>query len=144
MRIRQLDMEEDAPVNLMPLIDMVFLLLIFFLVATTFTQEERDTTVQLPGTFAPHPLSAPPSQLIINITTDGTAKIGGRTYSYKELAQVLAGVARNQPNREVLIRADDRSLHKYFAEVADLCRRVGINELRIGYVLRSSNYGPRF
>ena len=141
MQIHQPQIEEDAPINLMPLIDMVFLLLIFFLVATTFAQAEKDTTVQLPGTDSPQPLSAPPKHVIINITAEGVTKVGGRACSRKELTEMLAHVAKNQPNREVLIRADERSLHKYFAEVAELCRKVGISELKIGYLLRPANLG---
>ena len=136
MRIRPSPLQEEAPVNLMPLIDMVFLLLIFFLVATTFAQEERDTSLQLPGTSVLRPLSAAPQQVIINITAEGATKVGGRIYSRKELAEMLSRVARTQPDRQVLIRADERSLHRHFAGVADLCRKVGIDELKIGYLLR--------
>ena len=135
MRIRQQETEEEAAVNLMPLIDMVFLLLIFFLVATTFAQEERDLSVQLPGAALAKPLSAPPQQLIINVQADGTAIVGTRKHTFKELAEVLVRVARDQPDRQVLIRADERSLHLYFARVAGICREVGINEVKIGYII---------
>lgn len=135
MRIRQEQSEEEAPINLMPLIDMVFLLLIFFLVATTFAQEEREINIQLPGTSLAQALSAPPQQVIINILADGTTKVGGRTYDRRQLSDMLSRVADEQPDREVLIRADERSIVKYFAGVAGLCRRVGINEVKIGYIL---------
>ncbi|KKL18857.1 hypothetical protein LCGC14_2471330 [marine sediment metagenome] len=57
MRIRQTIPEEEVAINLMPLIDMVFLLLIFFLVATTFAQAEKDRSVNLPGSDSPGPSS---------------------------------------------------------------------------------------
>ncbi|MDP6046284.1 MAG: biopolymer transporter ExbD, partial [Phycisphaerae bacterium] len=61
----------EAPPNLMPLIDMVFLLLIFFLVASSLSQEEREQNLQLPRTSkAAQPMSAAPQQLIINILHD--------------------------------------------------------------------------
>jgi len=134
MRIRDTSEEQENPVNLMPLIDMVFLLLIFFLVATSFAQEERDQRVKLPITSSPKPLSAPPRQVIINILYDGTTKVGGRVYPRDQLASLLARVARDEPDRMVLIRADERSIHKYFAGVASLCKKAGINELKIGYI----------
>ena len=133
MRIRH-ESESEAPPNLMPLIDMVFLLLIFFLVATTFSQEERDLDVQLPSTATAQPLSAPPQQLIINILQDGTMKVSGRTLNLQQLSDMLHRVARDEPNRTVLIRADERSLHRYFARAANLCRQSGINPLNIGYL----------
>jgi biopolymer transport protein ExbD len=136
MRIRNDDTEQGTPINLMPLIDMVFLLLIFFLVATSFAQEERDQRVKLPVTSSPKPLSAPPRQVVINILHDGTTKVGGRVYDRDKLERLLGRVARDEPDRMVLIRADERSLHKYFAGVAGLCRRVGINELKVGYIFQ--------
>jgi len=134
MRIRGPEDEGHPPINLMPLIDMVFLLLIFFLVATSFAQEERDQRVKLPITSSPKPLSAPPRQVIINILQDGTTKVGARVYDRQKLTNLLSRVARNEPERMVLIRADERSLHKYFAGVASLCKKVGINEVKIGYI----------
>ena len=137
MRIRCPQGESgEEPVNLMPLLDMVFLLLIFFLVATSFAQEERDQRVRLPVTSSPKPLSAPPRQVIINILADGTTKVGARAYEREELQKLLARVAKNEPERMVLIRADEQSLHKYFAGVASLCRNVGINEVKIGYIFQ--------
>ena len=136
MRIRESQSEEEPAINLMPLIDMVFLLLIFFLVATSFAQEERDQRVKLPITSSPKPLSAPPRQVVINILHDGTTKVGGRVYDRDKLTRLLARVARDEPDRMVLIRADERSIHKYFAGVASLCKNVGINELKVGYVFR--------
>jgi biopolymer transport protein ExbD len=124
----------EEEINMAPLIDMVFLLLIFFLVATSFAQEERDQRVKLPITSSPKPLSAPPRQVIINILHDGTTKVGARIYDRDKLAALLARVARDEPERMVLLRADERSLHKYFAGVASLCKSVGINELKVGYL----------
>jgi len=137
MRIRETPIEEETAINMTPMIDMVFLLLIFFLMATTFAQEEREIEVQLPGTSLARALSAPPRQLIVNILTDGTTKVGGQVCSRRELADMLTRMARNEPDREVLIRADEESIHKYFAGVASLCRQVGINEVKIGYLVQS-------
>lgn len=139
MRIaRQLADEEEA-INLMPLIDMVFLLLIFFLVATTIASEERELDMQLPTTAMVQPLSAPPQQVIINVMQDGTKRIAGKNYPDPDLRNMLQRMAENEPNREVLIRADQESMHKYFAGVASMCREVGINEVKIGYIFSGDN-----
>ncbi len=135
MRIKIEQADEEAAVNLMPLIDMVFLLLIFFLVATTIAQEEREIAVQLPGTSSVEPLSATPRQLIINIRSDGALRVAGRTYDSAGLESLLRRVVTDAPQREVLIRADERSIHKYFAGVAGLCRKAGVGEVKIGYIL---------
>jgi len=143
MRIKE-DYTEEAAVafNIISLIDIVFFLLIFFLAATTFAREERDLKVHLPGTAAPRPLSAAPQQWILNILADGTVKVGAREVSFKELGQEAARVARETPDRDVLIRADKESRHYYFAEVVNICRASGINPVKIGYLYEKEKASP--
>ena len=132
MRIRDVQGEAEEPFNLVPLTDMAFNLLIFFMAATSFTQIEKDMNVQLPRSAPFQTMSAPPKQIVINIRQDGTTVVAGKTYTTDELANLLAAEIKPDPNRAVLIRADERSLMKYFAGVATLCRRAGVNELKIG------------
>ena len=91
--------------------------------------------MQLPGTSSVEPLSATPRQLIINIRSDGALRVAGRTYDSAGLESLLRRVVTDSPQREVLIRADERSIHKYFAGVAGLCRKAGVGEVKIGYIL---------
>jgi len=133
MRIHDSAGEEEA-LNLTPLIDMVFLLLIFFLVATTIAQDERPQSINLPVTGATSPLSAPPEELIINIEKDGVMKVNGHVRDRDELRATLEQAKVAQPPRNVLIRADQESMHKYFATVASICHEVGVNQINIGYV----------
>jgi len=125
----------EAPPNLMPLIDMVFLLLIFFLVASSLSQEEREQNLQLPRTSkTAQPMSAAPQQFIINILHDGSMKIVGRTVKPRDLEKMLVNIAKNEPERRVLIRADERVMFRYFASVLDLSTNCGINPVKIGYL----------
>jgi biopolymer transport protein ExbD len=133
MRIRDAGEQLEEPVNMTSMMDMVFNLLIFFLVATTMVQEERDIAVKLPDTSQARPLSAPPQQLIINIKEDGSLVVTGKTYDAAAIADMLSEVAQKDPGRNVLIRADERSPFRHFAGVVDLCRRAGIPETKIGY-----------
>ena len=132
MRIRDVQAEAEEPFNLVPLMDMAFNLLIFFMAATSFTQIEKDMNVQLPRTAPFQTMSAPPKQLVINIRQDGSSVVAGKTYNNDELARLIETEIKPDPNRAVLIRADERSLMKYFAGVATLCRRAGVSELKIG------------
>jgi len=134
MRIRDKDMEHEEPLNLMPLIDTLMFLVVFFLIATQFKSNEREVGIQLPGLASSQPLSAMPRQLVINIEQDGKAIVAGKPYGNGELDGLLKSIAKNDPSQEILIRADERSLHRYFAEVASACRRAGIGEMKIGYV----------
>lgn len=135
MRIKDPVTEGEEPYNLVPLTDMVFNLLIFFMCATTFAQIEKDVSVQLPHTMASfRPLSAPPRQLIINVREDGAAVVAGRTCNADELAEVLTTALAKDAGTSVIVRADERTIMRYFASVAGTCRRAGVGETRISYV----------
>ncbi|HEY8748091.1 MAG TPA: biopolymer transporter ExbD [Tepidisphaeraceae bacterium] len=138
MRIRDVQGEGEEPFNLIPLTDMAFNLLIFFMAATSFTQIEKDLKVQLPRTAPFQTISAPPKQIVINIRQDGSTVVAGKTYSTDELGKMLEREVKSDPNRAVLIRADERSLMKYFAGVATLCKHSGVNELKIGLLQQES------
>jgi biopolymer transport protein ExbD len=138
MRIPSEPADERFPINVMNMIDVFLLLLVFFLVATTFIQEERDTRVQLPGTASVRPLSAPTRDMVINIREDGSVRINAKDVSAAELEATLKTAAREDPDRNVLIRADERSFMKYFAAVAMQCRDAGFSQVRIGYVIENA------
>jgi len=138
MRIRDVQAEAEEPFNLVPLMDMAFNLLIFFMAATSFTQIEKDMNVQLPRTAPFQTMSAPPKQIVINIRQDGSTVIAGKSYTPDELAKFIQAEIKPDPNRAVLIRADERSIMKYFAGVATLCRRAGVSELKIGLLQQDS------
>jgi len=139
VRIRDVQGESEEPFNLVPLMDMAFNLLIFFMAATSFTQIEKDMNVQLPRTAPFQTMSAPPKQLVINIRQDGSSVVAGKTYTNDELARLIQTEIKPDPNRAVLIRADERSLMKYFAGVATLCRRAGVSELKIGLLQQDAS-----
>jgi biopolymer transport protein ExbD len=141
MRIRDPEADLDEPHNLLPLIDTLFFLLMFFLIATRFKEEEREVGIQLPGLASSQPLSALPQQIIINVKEDGATVVAGKTYNSDELMDLLKESAVSG-NRDVLIRADERSLHRYFANVAGVCRRAGIGEVKIGYILEEPSPVP--
>lgn len=138
MRIRDTQGETEEPFNLVPLMDMAFNLLIFFMAATSFTQIEKDLRVQLPRTAAvASATTPPPRQIIINIKQDGSTTIAGKAYTREELARFVESQLKTDPKMAVLLRADERGLMKYFAEVALICRRAGVGELRIGMLQES-------
>jgi biopolymer transport protein ExbD len=138
MRIKDPLSEGEEPYNLVPLTDMVFNLLIFFMCATTFAQVEKDMAVQLPHTSPFTPISAPPQQLIINIKQDGSTVVDGKIYDSTSLSALVGDVMRQRASTAVLIRADERSIMRYFAGVARICKRAGVSETHIVYVEESS------
>lgn len=113
--------------NITPLIDVVFLLLIFFLVATEFAKEDRELNVQLPSASEALPLTEKPQQIFVNIDHSGQIIINQQVVDEQELQNILQRAVTNNPvDQSVIIRADERSELKHAVLVMNSCNVVGI------------------
>jgi biopolymer transport protein ExbD len=113
--------------TLTPLIDVVFLLLIFFLVATRFAQEDRELDVMLPAASEAKPLTVQPKEMFINVDHGGRYFVDGKTLSGDEVESVLEqAVVDNPVNQSVIIRADKRVQLDSVVFVMNACNKVGI------------------
>jgi biopolymer transport protein ExbD len=125
--------EEDAGLNLTPLIDMVFLLLVFFLAATTFHKDEVDMNLDLPQ--AVHGQARKPQQLLtVNVQKDGTLSIDGRQVTLEGLHQRLRAAAQRSKEQPVLIRGDTTVQLGRVAQVLDACRGASLTKVSIAAV----------
>ena len=86
-------------IELTPIIDMVFLLLVFFLVATTFHQTEREMQIALPAASSAGPISAILQELIVNVDADGQIIVAGKTMTSKELRDLVHGAIKVNPDQ---------------------------------------------
>jgi biopolymer transport protein ExbD len=115
--------------DLTPMMDMVFNLLIFFMVVSQFANEERDLKVQLPEGTAVMPLTAKPREIFINIDDAGQYTVRGRTFTVDELGGMLLRAAGDNPlTQTVIIRADKRAAWDYVATAMRLCNQAGIHD----------------
>jgi biopolymer transport protein ExbD len=126
--IRLDERNEDLQVNMTPMIDMVFLLIIFFLTATTFTRKEREHEVELPSSrVAGSPSKAVEKNLIVNVLKDGEIVVGEKRYSEKELERLVA--ERRQlagPGFKVKVRGDRRAPYGLVTPVFQAVKRAGV------------------
>jgi len=121
MRLPPPEADSEGP-NLTPVIDVVFLLLIFFLVATRFDQEEREISTRLAEVARAQPLSMPPNEVIVNVTRAGEYVVIGEKISERALANLLHDLALKNPGTQrVQIRADERVAFRYPARIMGLC-----------------------
>ncbi len=126
MLIRAREQNSAVAIELTPIIDMVFLLLVFFLVATTFHQEEREMQIALPVAKSSGPISAMLRELVINVDADGGIIVGGRQVEPEELrAMVEAAVAAN-PEQKISLRGDRATAWANGIRVLDICKSSGI------------------
>ncbi len=128
MLIRSKTSDSTPTIELTPIIDMVFLLLIFFLVATTFHQTEREMQIALPASESGGPISISLREIVINVKADGALIVSGRSVGEEDLrAIVTEAVARNE-GQKVTVRGDREASYAAVARALDICKAAGILE----------------
>jgi biopolymer transport protein ExbD len=117
---------ENEWLNLTPLLDVVLNLLLFFLVATHFKEQERELPVALPDVVSAQPLTST-QEFIVNVMEDGKYKVVEQECSEAQLAALLKQHGAKNPHQPVLIRGDGRSALKHTAKVMGLCNRAKLD-----------------
>jgi len=133
--------QEGCELNMTPMIDVVFQLIIFFIVTITMATEKNEE-IQLAG--APHgkPMedenkkgdTAPSLMLILEVDRKGRVSINNAPLSYKDLQNVLRRRRSKFSNQQfpLMIRADYRTDHRFIRPVMDICANEGFG--RISFV----------
>ncbi|WP_020210367.1 ExbD/TolR family protein [Gilvimarinus chinensis] len=131
MQFRRQSREEDS-INLTPLIDVVFLLLIFFMVSTTFTKETH-LEIDLPeavGEASPDT----PEPLEIVVSVEGTYAIDGKSLVNNQSATLKAAItelAGDNTDQPLIITADAKAPHEAVVRVMDAAGQMGFVNLSI-------------
>ena len=120
---------DDARIDITPLVDMVFLLLIFFMLSTTFIVTPG-IKVNLPQSSAEQ-VKQEKNEVQVVVTEDNKIFVEGILRDRGGLEQQLAEVARQDPQTLVIIKADAKSLHGKVVEVMDVAKQSGLNRLAI-------------
>lgn len=132
MRIPTRPRQQGIRFNITPLIDIVFLLIVFFLAATHLTQNEKLEAVELPqaSQHEREPEEAP-RRMIITITLDEKLHLRGKEISPEELdAQLLSIDDSKRKETEVRIRGDQRIPYRIVERVLISCARAGISNVQ--------------
>ncbi len=119
---------DPVEVNLTPLIDVVFLLLIFFMVSTTFeTRQALELTLPETSSGA----AAEVSPVTVVITATGVYWLGERELAATELSAALAAEAEQAREHGLVVEADGRASHAAVVRVLDQASLQGIQRVRI-------------
>ena len=116
--------------DLTPLIDVVFLLLIFFMVSTTFVTDATGMRVDLPRSSSQEAIPEG-SDLTLQLEADGTITMDDRPLTAAQLSAELRKAAEKDPNTLVVLRADSELSHGRVVDVMDLARRIGLTSFAI-------------
>lgn len=132
MYVRDDDPIEDQGLNLTSMTDLVFLLLVFFLCATTFMDPERALQLELPEAAHATEREVELDELVINVSREGALTLGGRAITRGALESELRGVAARNPQTAVTIRGDRLVHHEDIVAVMDACGAAGLSNLAVG------------
>jgi len=120
---------EESRFDLTPLVDVVFLLLIFFMLSTTFIVAPG-IKVKLP-TSSSTEISREKKEVRVVMSKDDKIFVQQKLVSIEELGKYLKKAARENPEGMVIIQADERVLHGKVVEVMDVAKTSGFNKLAI-------------
>lgn len=122
----------EPVINLAPLVDIVFLLVIFFMVTSTFITPETGLPVDLPQAVSGEekPSGAPE----VDVSADGVIHWRGKEVADDQLLSDLRGVLAGDPVGTVILRADRKTPHGRVVQVMDIIRRAGAKRVAIAAV----------
>ena len=116
----------NAGFQLAPMIDIMFLLLCFFIAAQIYAQWESEIDIKLPTAATGEIPDRLPAEIIINVRQDGVAVVNQRELKQEGLSDLLTRIVALYPGQPVLIRADKRTAYEHVIGILDLCRQVDI------------------
>ncbi|MES1930084.1 GTP cyclohydrolase I [Salinisphaera dokdonensis CL-ES53] len=135
MKFVRRTVDQEPSVNLTPLIDIVFLLLIFFMVSSRFI-DERDLRLELPAAATAQP-SVSEDALVVDVTGEGAYRVDGDTTESAALVASLRALRAQYPDRALRVRADGSAAHTAVVRALDSASQAGFERVEIA--TRSGN-----
>ncbi len=133
--------DEQPSLNLTSMIDVVFLLIIFFMVGTRFTEMERKIALEVPKIRDHGALSVAPQKRVINVYRDGQITLDRQATTLEALTQKLAAARSQYQDLGVLVRGDAVARFQLVAEVLNACKQAGISDLGISVKIEAHDEG---
>jgi biopolymer transport protein ExbD len=124
-------LDDEPTLNLTAMLDVMFLLIIFFMLGTRFIDDERKIGLRVPDVVDRGTLTAAPARREVNVFQDGTITLDKKTVTLDELTTRLASARRQYSDLGVLVRGDARGEFQNVASVLTACKQAGIQDLGI-------------
>jgi biopolymer transport protein ExbD len=116
-------------IQLAPLVDVLLLLLIFFLMTWNAARNENELDVKVPKASAAKEKSAPIGDVVVNVKADGNVVVNRRTLSGSELGELLKGLVQLNSEQAVVIRGDEAGAYKNIIGVLNVCSEAGVTNV---------------
>ena len=143
MKFHGIEDEEEMRVNLDPMIDCVFLLIIFFLVTASFIKLEQDLSINLPVESKLKVKTPPVRPIVVNVRHRGEGKayyhVENESMTLPALTVNLSRAKIRNPDQAVVIRGDRRVKWEHVAAVMGCCAQAGIAKVSATVEIRDNN-----
>lgn len=124
---------EEPTINLTSMLDVVMLLIIFFMLSTNFSEEEKQYDVHLPTVTDATALTGQPDEIVVNVAANGTITVRTEPVSLTDLEAVMRLAADKFVGQGVIIRGDGDGSYQNVMDVMSACRRAGIKNLSLAH-----------
>lgn len=145
MKIHQDSPAEEVQIQILPLIDVVFCILTFFILAALQFTRQQAINVQLPKASTGTPLSAPGlgdnrfrEMLVVTIDTNGQTFVDKRPIARSQLTQELQSYLARNPNGQLVLNAPPSALYSDVIQVIDAMRSVGGDRVSLATIPTTS------
>jgi biopolymer transport protein ExbD len=129
MNLRSRAMPQHPGIQLAPLVDVLLLLLIFFLMTWNAARNENELDVKVPKASSAKEKMAPIGDVIVNVKADGNVVVNRRSLSGSELTELLKGLVQLNADQAVVIRGDEAGAYKNIVNVLNICSEAGVTNV---------------
>lgn len=116
-------------IQLAPLVDVLLLLLIFFLMTWNAARNENELDVKVPKASSAKEKNAPIGDVVVNVKADGNVVVNRRTLNGAELSDLLKGLVQLNAEQAVVIRGDETGAYKNVVGVLNICSEAGVTNV---------------
>ncbi|HEV8185536.1 MAG TPA: biopolymer transporter ExbD [Chthoniobacterales bacterium] len=129
MNLRRHAAPQHPGIQLAPLVDVLMLLLIFFLLTWNAARNENELDVKVPKAAAGKEKSAPIGDVVVNVRADGNVVVNRRTLNEAELSELLRNLMQLNADQAVVIRGDETGAYKNVVSVLNTCSEAGVTNV---------------
>ena len=126
MRVSRKEPPKSSSIELTSMLDVIFLLLCFFVTISVFSQWESEISIKLPTSGTAEASDRMPGEVIVNLTKEGVISVNGIELTLEDLQSRLSRVAKYYPGQPVIIRADRDTKYDMLIKLVDTCRAADI------------------
>jgi biopolymer transport protein ExbD len=134
--LKSQEADSGGVMDMTPMIDTVFNLLIFFLVAGSLQQAEREMKIALPLASSAGPISAALREIVVNVDAEGRIIVTGRQISADDLRTMVKEAVVINAQQKVIVRGDRGTAYANVVRVLDICKAAGVQEPFLDTVLK--------